>query len=106
MAYAVTHSKVRNAFNTLNKQVFSNQLDFESVELDIDFLDTEWGFCISEDGEIILGLTDEFPNRKSFVDVLCHEMIHLYQIVNNLNVDHKSTFKKWAKSAEKLGHHV
>ena len=92
--YTVTHKNVEGAFNHLNRKVFGKALDFSSIELDIDFLDTEWGFCVPEDdGTIVLGLTNTFPSEIDFLSTLCHEMIHLLQIVKNKPVNHGKFFK-------------
>jgi hypothetical protein len=103
--YQVTEEKVAAAFNEINDQVFGGILDLDDLDdIDIDFLDTEWGYCIEEDGEIVLGLTDEFPSQKDFKDTLCHEMTHLWQIMNGWKVNHGTAFMKIADHAKKFGY--
>jgi hypothetical protein len=105
--FAVTHKNLEKSFNKINGVVFDGLLDLRDLdEIDIDFLDTEWGYCIEEDGEIVLGVTDEFPSKKEFEDTLCHEMIHLYQIISDLKVDHGKVFKSFEKHANNLGFNV
>jgi hypothetical protein len=105
--FYVKHKTLEKSFNKINGVVFDDLLDLRDLDaIDIDFLDTEWGYCIEEDGEIILGVTDKFPSKKAFEDTLCHEMIHLYQIISDLKVDHGKVFKSFEKRANRLGFDV
>jgi hypothetical protein len=105
--YKVTENKLAKGFQKINKQVFDGLLDLSDIDsIEIDFLDTEWGYCVDEDGEIVLGMTDEFPSSVAFLDTLCHEMIHLYQIMSGWKVNHGKQFKALAKHAEKFGYFV
>jgi len=105
--YSITKKIVARDFNVINREVFDNILDFSVIDyVDIDFLDTELGYCIDEGNEIILGLTDEFDSRDDFLNTLCHEMIHLYQILNDLGVNHGNQFKSMAKHSALFGYEV
>lgn len=103
--FKVTTDTVEKTFNQINKKVFDGILSFYDLDvLDIDYLDTEWGFCIEEDGEIILGLTDRFPSEKDFQITLCHEMIHLWQIMNGFKVNHGKRFEDMREKAKAYGY--
>jgi len=106
-SYTTTVSKTKTSFAKISSQLFRGILDIDDLELEIDPLDTEVGFCIEdENGKIILGLTDKFESKKQFEDVLCHEMIHLWQIMNCWKVHHGDSFQDYAKKALKFGYSV
>lgn len=105
--YTVTAEKVNEAFSKINTELFYGELELSDVELDIDYLDTELGFCVEEDdGSIVLGLTNEFNSKEAFLDTLCHEMIHLWQIMNCWKVHHGDSFRDYADKALKFGYTV
>tara|TARA_R110000737_G_C14546261_1_gene479924 strand:+ start:535 stop:1059 length:525 start_codon:yes stop_codon:yes gene_type:complete len=104
--FEVTEEIVLKEMNVLNKEMFEGLLDIDAIELDIDFLDAEWGYCVDEeDGRgTILGLTDEFESYESFRTILAHEMIHAYQIQECMTVNHGDVFKLFGLYAgQKLG---
>lgn len=102
--FSVTRKELDKSFNRIRALVFDNLIDLSDLDdVDIDFLDTEWGYCVEENDEIILGVTDEFSSKKAFENTLCHEMIHLYQIVSNSPVNHGKTFKSFEKRARLAG---
>lgn len=104
--FEVTEEIVLKEMNVLNEEMFEGLLDIDAIELDIDFLDAEWGYCVDEeDGRgTILGLTDEFDSYESFRTILAHEMIHAYQIQECMTVNHGDVFKLFGLYAgQKLG---
>jgi hypothetical protein len=106
MTFKVNENKVRKAFKHINEHVFGGDLDINAIgEIDVDFLDTELGFCVPEEDMIVFGLTDEFPNKKEFMNTMCHEMIHLLQIVSDRKVNHGQFFASWCQIAEKSDFH-
>lgn len=103
--FKVTIDTVEKTFDQINKKVFDGILSFYDLDVvDIDYLDTEWGFCIEEDGEIVLGLTDEFRSKKDFQNTLCHEMIHLWQIMNGFKVNHGKRFEDMCERSKTYGY--
>ena len=99
--FTVTHKKIEKSFAKINNLIFAGALEISDIdEIDIDFLDTEYGFCIEENGKIVLGLTDVFDSAKSFENTLCHEMIHLFQIMSDIKVDHGKSFMAFQVIAE------
>lgn len=102
--FEVTEEIVLKEMNVLNEEMFEGLLDIDAIELDIDFLDTEWGYCFEERGAIVLGLTTEFDSYELFLTVLAHEMIHAYQIQESMTVDHGDVFERFVQYAgQKLG---
>jgi hypothetical protein len=101
--FEITEEIVLKEMNVLNEEMFEGLLDIDAIEIDIDFLDTEWGYCVDEeDGRgTILGLTSEFNSYDSFRYILAHEMIHAYQIQECMPVDHGDVFKLFGQFASK-----
>jgi hypothetical protein len=104
--YVVKILNVKKVARELNRVVFDNKINLGQVEYSIeDDLDTELGYCIREDSDDvpILGLCAKYDDEQQFYDVLCHEMIHLYQYqVEGTEPDHGPVFRKFAKRAEDL----
>ena len=88
----ITENTARTVLADVNDRVFGGELPIDLIDIDIDFLDTEWGFCVDEDDRIVLGLTDEFRSRKQMVAIIVHEMIHAMQIYNEVEVSHDTPF--------------
>jgi hypothetical protein len=104
--FEVTEEIVLEEMCNLNEEMFDGLLNIDAIEIDIDFLDTEWGSCVDEeDGRgTILSLNDTFNSYESFRTILAHEMIHAYQIQESMNVNHKTVFRLFGQYAnQKLG---
>ena len=101
--FEVTEEIVLKEMDLLNETMFEGLLNLDAIELDIDFIDTEWGFCVEEeDGQgAILGLNDTFDSYEMFRNVLAHEMIHAYQIQACMPVNHSDVFYLFVKFANK-----
>ena len=84
----IDENTVHAVLADINDRVFDGELPLELIDIDIDFLDTEWGFCVDEGDRIILGLTNEFRSRKQMIAIIVHEMIHAMQIYNDVGVSH------------------
>ena len=102
--FKVTEEIVRKEMDVLNEEIFANKMFVDDIELDIDTLDTEWGFCFDEDSTTVLGLNDEFEDKEQFRTILAHEMIHALQLQLGIGVNHGDYFQHVAKFInEKLG---
>tara|TARA_B110000503_G_scaffold38741_1_gene63697 strand:+ start:96 stop:593 length:498 start_codon:yes stop_codon:yes gene_type:complete len=102
----VTEEIVLKEMNVLNEEMFEGLLDIDAIELDIDFLDAEWGYCVDEeDGRgTILNLTNEFDSYDSFRTILAHLMIHAYQIQECMAINDGDVAKMFGQYAgQKLG---
>ena len=104
MTYTVTDTKLATEFKTMNSRFFGSFLELDALE--IDDLDTEWGFCVDDDDEWVLGVTREFPIKKAFQETLLHEMAHLFQLNADMPVDHNETFFEWCDVFLKEGFNV
>jgi hypothetical protein len=57
----------------------------------------------------LLSMTNRFPNKKIFIEVLAHEMVHLFQFLHASppfsyrSVSHGKTFHAWKSTFEKHG---
>ena len=57
----------------------------------------------------MLSITNRFPNKKVFIEVLAHEMVHLFQFLHATppfsyrSVSHGKTFHAWKPTFEKHG---
>lgn len=100
----INENTARNVLADVNDWVFDGELPLDLIDIDVDFLDTEWGFCVDEDDRIILGLTDEFRSYKHLVATVVHEMIHAMQIYNEVEVSHESAmWDHYVAAAKKIG---
>ena len=104
MTYIVTDSILDTEFAKMNNLYFARALEVDALE--VDDLDTEWGFCVDDDDEWVLGVTRSFPSKKAFVETLLHEMTHLYQINADMPVDHDEIFFEWCDLFKKDGYDV
>lgn len=96
--------QISRAYNILNECLFDGKL--KKPYIIIRPMREAWGLC---EGEIYTGqdrfnydpvchriiLNDQFPNRKFFLEVLAHEMIHQYQCEFQNRMDHGQTFWSW-----------
>lgn len=93
-------------FNIINETIFNNQLSiFDGIEIksyhQYHALFHSW----EEDGVKfnLLEVSKSFRNRKLFVEILAHEMIHLYQHTYNEPMDHGTSFLKWRFAFKQKG---
>lgn len=108
MAYKPTAAIVRKTLRKLNKKIYGNllEVDSQNLKVEIEKLDTEWGYVDDESDPIILGLNEVYPNKHFFEEVVCHEMAHLMQVALELKVNHGKTFNKIGKHALKYGYDI
>lgn len=101
--FVVTQEILENEFIKFNDMFFEGILEVDDLE--VDQLDTEWGFCV-DDEEWVLGVTDVFPTKKAFQETLLHELVHLYQINAGLEVNHGEVFENICDVFRKNGFDV
>ena len=94
MNYTVMQNTLEADFAILNEKHFNGLLDCDVLE--VDDMDTEWGSCTDDDDTIVLSITRKFPTREIYLDVLAHEMIHLWQMHKGIKVDHGVSFEFWS----------
>lgn len=101
---------VRRLIAQVNQTVFEGELPVDLIDLDIDFQDDVWGYCVPSDevdGRILLGLTDEFEDRRQFANTVVHELIHAMQIYNEATVGHDTRmWDHYVAAAERAGYQI
>jgi hypothetical protein len=93
----------------INSLIFDDRIDLDRVEVVIEDLDTEWGYCIKEEEDPypVLGVADEFPTATDLAETLAHEMVHLYQYqILKMEPDHGKTFKEFKNKAKDVGYNI
>lgn len=109
-------SDVEEWFDVLNVVVFKNRLKEKFQTIEIRRRHKIWAeyigqFYPNEKKDVVCGLklTNRFPNKKFFVQILAHEMIHHFQFIcerprfNAKNVSHGKSFWKWKPIFKKHG---
>jgi len=102
--------QISRAYNILNECLFEGKL--KKPHIIIRPMRDAWALC---EGDIYTGedrwenspvchriiINDQFPNRKFFLEVLAHEMIHQYQCEIQNRMDHGQTFWAWKNKLAK-----
>lgn len=64
------------------------------------------GWCIpmAKKGHVVLGINSEFGDRKEFIAILAHEMIHQWQWTDEGGgrMAHGETFWQWEKQLKRV----
>jgi hypothetical protein len=87
-------------FTILNQQLFGNKLQ-PVTRLRVRKLKDIYGFYgffhkrHKRHGRTQITVTNSFPNKKTFVEILAHEMIHHFQNSHNEPVAHGPSFVCW-----------
>lgn len=113
-AFYPTLEMLKEAFDMLNLVIFNNEL--LQPNFMVDDLDTEWGYFIPDEvaddsgwtsGEWTLGVRNEFPTTMKFMDVVLHEMVHVWQEQRGCEAPHHGrSFEKWASTAKEYGYNI
>jgi len=93
----------------INSLLFDDALNLKQVDIVIEKLDTEWGYCLQEidDPFPIIGLSDRFPTATDCATTIAHELVHLYQIqILDKEPDHGRSFTKFKKVAKEVGYEL
>jgi hypothetical protein len=110
LVFCPTPLQISRAYNILNECLFDGKL--KKPYIITRPMRDAWGVC---EGDIFTGndrwendpvchrivINDQFPNRKFFLEVLAHEMIHQYQCEVQNRMDHGQTFWAWKRKLEK-----
>lgn len=104
-----THDDVVKWFRILNREMFNSSLK-TIPEIDIRIRRGNHAyFCWTIDTknpEYIypkLCMNKHYDTKKNFVEVLAHEMIHLYQVMYNNPPGHGPNFHEWKETFNKKG---
>lgn len=97
--YHPTEDDVILWFRIINREVFNASLSsFDEIE--IRRRRKIWGECLCtkyDNGDILskLFLNNKFHNKKQFVNVLAHEMVHLWEFLTYGKMGHGKEFNSW-----------
>ena len=90
-------------WNLLNNALFDGKLLPPRKIVVKDFRD-EYGWCLpmATKGHVQLGINSEFDDRKTFITILAHEMIHQWQWTVIGEMTHGKTFWQWKDPLKKI----
>jgi hypothetical protein len=99
-------------FSIINDEVFNNKL--KPIDFKVQRLRGRWGY--QTDDPPLVVLTDVFPSKNLFLNVLAHEMIHVWQYQQQIDElygpsywksekreAHGPSFWKWEKKFKRNG---
>lgn len=93
--FKVTPILVRRWWNLLNKAVFNGKLP-SPTQIECKAYHNVWGLCIvDQNDEFQFKINSEFLDRKAFITVLAHEMVHQYEWVTYGRMTHGKNFFAW-----------
>ena len=98
--YRVNLANLRILMKTINRIGFDGDLDLDKLSLVVEYMDTELGYCIKEEGDVfpVLGVDNTYKDHSEFKSTLAHEMIHLYQYqILNMEPNHERHFIEFAE---------
>lgn len=103
--FLVSDRKVIIWFNLFNQFLFDSTLPrFDQINFLSDVADNHGNCIVMNNGKTILEIYNHFSNKKLFLEILAHEMIHLYDHVhNNGKMNHGKTFFAWKSKMNDLG---
>lgn len=97
--FRVTNDSVKYWFRIINHVIWKDELPmFNTIQIR-PFV-KNWAMCIEDSDNpnnirYRLAIDIEFPSFKLFLEVLAHEMVHLYQFIHNDETEHGETFWEW-----------
>jgi len=94
--YTVTYRDCYKWFDILNACVFGNKLPrFGKIRIGRQRGHNALFCYLPDTKENSLLIHHYFPSKKVFVDVLAHEMIHLFQLIYGEPMGHGKAFHMW-----------
>jgi len=89
-------------FKILNKELFDRKLK------PIDAIEIKWrrkvyAYYEYKNNISKLCMNRKYKSKKFFIEVLAHEMVHHYQFMHNIPVDHDHIFMSWKKKFNQKG---
>lgn len=102
-SFIVTPTTVMKWWHVLNNAVFEGKLTPPTKIICRNFRDEAYGWCQpyywsteTEDRTMVeIGIRREQVDRKTFLTVLAHEMVHQWQWANKQRLGHGKSFDKW-----------
>lgn len=101
--YPTPHS-VRHWFDLINKDVFNEEINFASKLIINKAKNLGWVEHKKRSNTCTLCLRQRYANFNQFLNVLGHEMVHMWQLtVARDTGDHNRMFYKWSSTFAKHG---
>ena len=108
--YNTTYTDIKKYFKMLNLGIFDNKLSsFNQIEIK----ELKYSKCM---GQVIqfewkrkgtklhkLEMDLQYNTKKDFLETLAHEMVHLYQFLNNDTGNHNKLFYSFAPKIKSIG---
>lgn len=104
--YSPEEKDIHSWFKVINQELFDNVLPkFDNIR--IEKFRNKWAECIChkyDDNSIVsnLDLRHEYHSKQHFVNVLAHEMIHLWEFHFFGTMRHGKKFYSWREKLEKF----
>jgi len=98
MNYILTEDRAWNILDSICNYAISPfykyHVPFESIDIMIEDMDTEAGYCIPNDEFhcIEMGLIPDVDSYETAVNLISHEYVHAIQIYHQLEVGHHTSF--------------
>jgi len=101
--FKVTPVLVMRWWNLLNKALFDGKLTPPHKIICRTFRD-DHGWCqpMAGKGQVKLGICNEFVDRKEFITILVHEMVHQWQWTEVGEMTHGKSFWQWEKTVKRI----
>lgn len=92
----ITAQLVRRWWHILNEGVFYGSLK-QPAAVDIKKLTSSWARCREAPGknQVSISMANDMKDKKFFVTILVHEMVHAWEYYNFGCMTHGPTFKGW-----------
>lgn len=93
----VTPSMVLYWWARLNKTIFNGQLIPPQKIICRNFRDGDYGWCspYKHSSQVRMGIRRTMPDRKTFLTVLVHEMVHQWEHQQHKRMSHGYNFYRW-----------
>ena len=101
--FIVTPVLVMRWWNLLNNALFDGKLQPPHKIVVKNFRDA-YGWCLpmARKGKVQLGINSEFIDRKTFITILVHEMIHQWQWTEIGEMTHGKSFWEWQGPVKRI----
>jgi hypothetical protein len=106
--FKVTPVLVARWWNLINEALFDGKL-IQPHRIVVRKFRNDHGWCIpmAKKGKVILGINSDFFDRKQFICVLVHEMVHQWEWSNgfwsdNPSQQHDKSFWQWKQPIKEI----
>jgi hypothetical protein len=93
--YRPTVRGVKRNYTQLNRTVFNGELPPSSevvFEVKCGLPTDWWAYCEYKDKQFYIKLRPNYTNRKFFITILAHEMVHVWEQINYSRMTHGPRF--------------